>query len=349
MPVTELTKKLTIVNKNGEEKQITLYTDYTLFDDYDFGTYIAVQTDEGIGYIYCNSSIMDDKSEQFASFIDKKGKVRYAYLTSQENKNRLIAKYTFNSNTDTVPTFDSGYTYTTKDTVNSDGTTTREIKSGSLPMSMSFSAKKGLKTVEYLNTSKLTNMSNIFGGCSALISIDTSSFNTSNTTNMSNMFSGCSSLTSLDVSNFDTSNVTNMIGMFRVCSSLTTLSLPNFNTSNVTSMTNMFYSCTALTSIDVSSFDTSKVTNMANMFRRCGALTSLNLSNFNTSIVTNMGTMFGDCTRLMTLDLTSFDTAKVTSMSNMLSNVPSEATISVSNTFTISETDCNWTGTFTRI
>ena len=173
MTVAELTKKLTIVNKNGEEKQITLYNDYTQFDDYDYGTYIAVQTDEGIGYIYCNSSIMDDKSEQFASFIDKKGKVRYAYLTSQENKNRLSAKYTFNSSTDTVPTFDSGYSYTTNDTINEDGTTTREIKSGSLPIRISFYAKKGLKTVEYLNTSKVTSINNMFNGCAGLTSIDT--------------------------------------------------------------------------------------------------------------------------------------------------------------------------------
>ena len=37
---------------------------------------------------------------------------------------------------------------------------------------------------------------------------------TSNVTNMSNMFRGCGNLTSLDVSKFDTSKVTDMYGMF---------------------------------------------------------------------------------------------------------------------------------------
>lgn len=46
---------------------------------------------------------------------------------------------------------------------------------------------------------------------------------TSNVTNMSNMFEGCWNLTSLDVSNFDTSNVTDMNSMFSGCSSLKTI------------------------------------------------------------------------------------------------------------------------------
>ena len=66
----------------------------------------------------------------------------------------------------------------------------------------------------------VTNMSDMFNGCSSLSSLsDISKWNTSNATNMSYMFSECSSLSSLpDISKWNTSNVTNMSGMFWRCS-----------------------------------------------------------------------------------------------------------------------------------
>ena len=98
-----------------------------------------------------------------------------------------------------------------------------------------YSSLKNLDLSSF-NTSKVTNMSNMFFECSSLTSIDLSSFNTSKVTNMFNMFSWCPSLTSLDLSSFNTSNVTNMYGMFEYCSTLTSLDVGSFNTSEVTSM-----------------------------------------------------------------------------------------------------------------
>ena len=54
----------------------------------------------------------------------------------------------------------------------------------------------------------------MFNDCPKLASLDLSGLDTSDVTNMSNMFSYCWSLTSLDLSPLDTSNVTNMRGMF---------------------------------------------------------------------------------------------------------------------------------------
>ncbi|RXV51182.1 hypothetical protein CYQ17_15035, partial [Enterococcus faecalis] len=51
-----------------------------------------------------------------------------------------------------------------------------------------------------LDTSQVTDMTNMFSSCSKLTSLDLSSFNTSQVTSMEGMFSGCSGLTSLDVS-----------------------------------------------------------------------------------------------------------------------------------------------------
>ena len=150
------------------------------------------------------------------------------------------------------------------------------------------------------NTSKVTNMTSMFSGCSSLSSLDLSSFNTVNVPNMERMFYYCKSLTSIDLSNFNTANVTTMKHMFWACSSLTSLNLNNFNTTNVTNMYCMFSNCRSLTSLDLSDFNTSKVTNMQNMFSGCSSLTSLDLSSFNTSNVTNMSGMFKNCKKLQT-------------------------------------------------
>ena len=76
-----------------------------------------------------------------------------------------------------------------------------------------------------VDTSKVTNMSNMFHNCRALTSLDLSGWNTSNVTNMNYMFVGCSALTSLDLSGWNTSNVTTNIftNIFRGCSALKTI------------------------------------------------------------------------------------------------------------------------------
>ena len=189
------------------------------------------------------------------------------------------------------------------------------------------------------DTSKVTNMENMFCFCSALTSLDLSNFSTTNVTNMSLMFYYCSVVTSLNVSNFDTSKVTNMSSMFYNCSALTSLDLSGLNTSNVTDMSNMFYNCSALTSLNVSNFDTSKVTNMNLMFYKCSALTSLNVSNFDTSKVTNMSSMFNNCSALTRLDVSGFNTSNVTNMENMFCSCSALTSLDLSNFSTTNVTN----------
>ena len=183
-----------------------------------------------------------------------------------------------------------------------------------------FSGCSKLASVEglsKLDTSKATDMSGMFNGCSSLTSLDLSKFNTAKVTDMSWMFNKCSGLTKLDLSNFNTANVTRMSYMFHECSGLTKLDVSSFNTANVTDMSRMFNGCSGLASLAVSSFDTAKVTDMNWMFNECSSLASLDLSNFNTANVTNMSYMFYGCSGLTKLDVSSFDTAKVTDMGSM--------------------------------
>ena len=123
-------------------------------------------------------------------------------------------------------------------------------------------------------------------------------YDTSYITDMVNMFYGCSSLKYLDLSGFDTSGVSNMCGMFESCSSLESLDLSGFNTSGITNMSFMFRFCSSLKSLDLSSFNTLNVTDMSWMFDKCRSLKSLDLSSFNISNVTNMDSMFLDCDSL---------------------------------------------------
>ena len=65
-----------------------------------------------------------------------------------------------------------------------------------------------------INTSKVTNLGWMFYGCSALNSLDLSSFNTANVTDMSSMFFYCKTLESLDIRNFNMEKVTSSDMMF---------------------------------------------------------------------------------------------------------------------------------------
>ena len=122
------------------------------------------------------------------------------------------------------------------------------------------------------------NNDDVYSQNSSLLSIDYIC-DTSNVTNMGAMFRKCSALTTLDLSSFNTSNVTDMSSMFYQCNNLISLDLSSFDTSNVTRMDKMFNDCSALTSLDVRNFDTSNVTSIFRMFDDCASLTELRLDN----------------------------------------------------------------------
>ena len=190
-----------------------------------------------------------------------------------------------------------------------------------------------------LDTSEVTNMSNMFSACISLTSLDVSNFDTSKVIDMSDMFDQCYMLTSLDLRNFNTSEVIDMSSMFSACISLTSLDVSNFDTSKVIDMSDMFsrsdFDSMHIEKINVSNFDTSKVIDMSDMFAGCSSLTSLDVSNFDTSKVINMSDMFSECSSLTSLDLSSFDTSKVTTMNWIFNKCSKLTKIMVSNKWVI--------------
>lgn len=82
---------------------------------------------------------------------------------------------------------------------------------------------KEIAGMSYLHTDEVTDMSNMFGGCSSLEYIDASNFNTSKVTNMEGMFCYSTKLKVIDISNFDVTNVQKAGNMFSFCTELTTI------------------------------------------------------------------------------------------------------------------------------
>ena len=320
-----ISKKLKYINKNGEEKEITLYDNPASFFDYDGGNYIAVQADTNtVGYIYCNSKLSEDTTTHFASFIDKNNNLRYTYT---EEPTPPSITYTFTTGYDVMPKINGAvYSSKYKDTINGDGTTTRTLLSDEPITQICFynvMNNKYLLSFDESYSVKLTTCVDMFYGCSRLTSVNLSNFDTSNVTTMSSMFRDCTGLRVIDLSNFNTSKVTDMSSMFESCSGLTSLNLSNFNTSNVTTMYYMFTGCSGLTSLDLSNFDTSNVTSMVSMLRGCSGLTSLNIR--------------------------SFSSIKLSNCSSMLASVKSTCKVYVNkNKFKKTESDCLFTGSFTH-
>ena len=192
------------------------------------------------------------------------------------------------------------------------------------------------------DTSQVINMAYMFNGMYNLTNLELSNFDTSKVAYMGYMFSGVSKLTSLNLSNFDTSQVTDMRYMFSGMSNLTTLNISNFNTSKVINMKGMFCKIDNLISLDLSSFDTSNVADMSGMFSGLPNLATLDLSSFNTSNVTDMSGMFYEASNLSVLNLSNFNTSKVTNMEAMFYNMPSLTLLDISGFNTSMVTNMNY-------
>ncbi len=112
-----------------------------------------------------------------------------------------------------------------------------------------------------------TDSSSLFKYMSSVTTIDLTYLDTSGVTDMSDMFMNCTDLQSIIFGkNFNTSNVENMSSMFRYCKNLKTLDLSNFDTSNVTNMSEMFAYWSDVTILDLSNFTINEEADLSCMF-----------------------------------------------------------------------------------
>ena len=94
-------------------------------------------------------------------------------------------------------------------------------------------------------------------------------FNRRDITNMKEMFSGCTELKEINFNKFNTDNVTNMSYMFYKCKSLKELNLDKFNINNITDISYMFFECSALNELNLITFDTNNLICKIGMFDGC--------------------------------------------------------------------------------
>ncbi|MBE9911488.1 InlB B-repeat-containing protein [Enterococcus mundtii] len=147
------------------------------------------------------------------------------------------------------------------------------------------------------------NSASLFNGARQLESIEgVGNFNTSKVTNMDEMFARTSALKELDISQWDVSNVTSMSHTFAWMTNLRKLDVSQWDVSNVTTLTHAFAWTSNLVDIDVSQWNVGKVSSMSNLFMSSFSLTELDLSNWDTRNKDIRG-MFYLASRLSSLKL----------------------------------------------
>lgn len=131
--------------------------------------------------------------------------------------------------------------------------------------------------------------------------------NTSEVTTMAEMFSQSRALTSLDLRTLDTQKVTDMRAMFFSSKALKDLQLFSLNSTNRVSFNQMFAGCSSLEVLDLSSLNTANVYNMTYLFNGCSALKTIYVGDgWDASGVVNQS-IFPGCTSLVGGNGTTYD------------------------------------------
>ena len=123
----------------------------------------------------------------------------------------------------------------------------------------------GIEGLEYVDTSRVTNMSSMFYACSSLTGLVLNSFDTSQVTDMSYMFDNCSSLVSLDLSQFNTIEVIDMEKMFYWCENLEKLNIKNFSFLKLKTPAKSFFVSVKVSYIDISNIIKKKKKNIQDL------------------------------------------------------------------------------------
>lgn len=181
-------------------------------------------------------------------------------------------------------------------------------------------SRDGLRDISQWGAVPWSTMQVAFAGAPNLNISATDIPNLSNVTNMTEMFSGCSSLNGpANIGSWNTSTVTNMSLVFNRATAFNQ-PINGWNVSNVTSMSGMFYEATAFNQ-PLDTWNTGKVTDMTNLFYGAGSFNQP-LNMWNTSSVTIMAYMFHQAFAF-NQPIGSWNVSNVTNYSNMFINATS--------------------------
>ena len=173
---------------------------------------------------------------------------------------------------------------------------------------------------------EISNISNMFKGCSSLLSISgLEKIDTSKMTDLSSLFEECSLLSSLpDISNWNTSNINTFNCLFKDCISLKYLpDISKWKTSKLTNISSMFYNCKSLICLpDIKKFDVSKTTDFRSLFSWCSSLYCLpDISKWDLSQAKYINYMISNCTSIYCLpDISNWDTSNIIEIGYLFNN-----------------------------
>lgn len=199
-----------------------------------------------------------------------------------------------------------------------------EDLSGYIDLSERYYDFKSLKAIVATNvTDNVTNMRDMFSGCSSLEDISSlKDWDTTNVEDMNGMFKGCSSLEDISaLKDWNCENVEDMNGMFDGCTSLKDISaLKDWNTANVADISGMFYGCGSLIDMfSLKEWNTGSVKFMSRMFRGCSSLADVSaLKNWNLTNVSDMNSAFKGCSALTDIfSLKNWNVGNVSDLSGL--------------------------------
>ena len=140
--------------------------------------------------------------------------------------------------------------------------------------------------------SQSTSLYRALANKNQLTTVDLSGLDTSNITNMSEMFVNSASIQKMNLKGWQTSNVQNMSGMFKGVKQLKSLDINHFKTDNVTDFNRMFFGMESLEFLDISSLKTTKATSLYQIFGNMFNLKAVDLSAFKSTNSVNVDSMF---------------------------------------------------------
>lgn len=189
------------------------------------------------------------------------------------------------------------------------------------------------------NTSRVTNMSSMFGAIGAVAAFNQNigSWNVSSVTNMYQMFLNARFFNNggdSSINSWNTLSVTNMSEMFRSTGSASpgfNQPIGNWNVSNVTNMSGMFQYQSSFNQ-DIGLWNVSKVSAMNLMFDQALAFNngeSSSINNWNPVLCTNMSQMFSTAPAF-NQPIGSWNVSNITNFTNFMAS-KSPATFSTAN------------------
>lgn len=268
---------------------------------------------------------------------------------------------------DFAPTFNSGYTYTTKSSTSGTiKTVTYESDTAFTTIALPNNNRNCVKSV-YIDLSGVTNVYNLCVSCQEMtkfIAVNA----TSKLNNLGQSTFDCTKLTHITYENCDLSGVTNIVNIFQtgardavtnatfknvkfnntskqmitlLCKA-TTMKIEGCDFSSVTSCYQMFYNCVGLKgTLDLSMYDFTNVYETNYMFYGCTNLTKIIMPKGTFDKITNCANMFQECTSLLEVDLSGFHIPNAGNISYMFSGCIAMESIDLSALGVLNPTNIN--------